>query len=133
MDAPAPQPIVIIDDEKSFADMLGDLLGEHLDAPVRTFTDPEAAIASIPSLHPGVVVTDYYMPTINGLDLVRRIGTVSPSTPCILITGHPFDLSDHGDDGLQNLKGVLSKPFRWKVLAELIQQHWDGPNPPKHR
>ena len=133
MESPQNQAIVIIDDEKSFTDLLGHLLGEHLTSPIHTFTHPAQALASIPTLRAGIIVTDYYMPGMNGLDLIRKAHALSPQTPCILITGHPFTLDDHGSEGLQNLKAVLPKPFRWRQLVDMIQQHWKGPNPPAYR
>jgi two-component system, NtrC family, C4-dicarboxylate transport response regulator DctD len=36
----------------------------------------------------GVVVTDIRMPHIDGLELFRRLRTLDPDLPVILITGH---------------------------------------------
>jgi DNA-binding NtrC family response regulator len=123
--------IVIVDDEKSFTDMIGDLLQEHFTVPVHTFTRPEDALAKILTLRPGIIVTDYNMPGMNGIEFIRAAKAVSPATPCVIITGHTFNLDDHiHDNDLKNIKEVIPKPFRWQRLAETIKLHWQGENPP---
>lgn len=124
---------MIVDDEKSFAEMIGLLMKEQLTSPVLTFTHPADALKQLPSLQPGIVVTDYYMPDMNGLDLIRAVQAIAPGTPCILITGHLFNLDDYSLDNLKSLKAVLPKPFRWQQLADMIELHWVGDNPPSRR
>ncbi|HTJ78628.1 MAG TPA: response regulator [Rariglobus sp.] len=125
--------IVIVDDEKSFTDMIGQLLGDCLDAPVHTFTHPAEALKNLAALEPGIVITDYYMPDMNGLELIRAVETLIPDTPCVLITGHTFNLEDQGPEALKNLKAVLPKPFRWKQLADMIERYWIDDHPPARR
>ena len=125
--------IVIVDDEKSFTEMIGNLLREHFAAPVHTFIRPVDALEKLHALNPGIVVTDYYMPDMNGLDFIRAVYQISPDTHCIVITGHPFNLEEHSQEGLNKLKEVLPKPFRWQQLADTIRRHWAGPQPPALR
>lgn len=132
--APASRPIVIVDDEKSFTDMIGMLLGEYLDAPVRTYTHATDVLAELDTLQPGIIVTDYYMPGMSGLDLIRAVHEKAPALHCVIITGHHLDLHDHAAHGLGNLKTVLHKPFRWQELADVIIQNWTpGLTPPSRR
>ncbi len=134
METVGAQSIVIVDDEKSFTDMIGNLLQEHFAVPVHTFTRPEDALVKIVSLRPGIIITDYYMPGMNGLEFIRAANAASPATPFVIITGHSFNLDDHShDDGLKNVMEVISKPFRWQQLAETIRSHWRGENPPALR
>jgi len=127
------QSIVIVDDEKSFTDMIGNLLQEHFTVPVHTFTRPEDALKKIAALRPGIIVTDYYMPEMNGLEFIRAVHALSPGIPSMIITGHSLNLDEHSPDGLCNLKEVLPKPFRWQQLAAAICRHWHGDNPPSIR
>ena len=130
METSPVQSIVIVDDEKAFTDMIGRLLEDHFTAPVHAFLRPADALRDFPSLRAGIVVTDYYMPVMNGLDLIRAVYSISPDTPSILITGHTFNLEEHPRDGLKNLRAVLAKPFHWRQLAALIERHWHGDRPP---
>lgn len=134
METNVGESIVIVDDEKSFTELIGSLLADRLDAPVHTFSRPAAALENFGSLRAGIVVTDYYMPGMNGLDFIRTVHALSPRTPCLLITGHPLALEDHPAQGdLSNLKAVIPKPFRWQQLAEMIRLHWGGAHPPAYR
>ncbi len=127
------QSIVIVDDEKSFTDMIGNLLQEHFSVPVHTFTRPVDALEKIAILRPGIIVSDYYMPGMNGLEFIRAVHAVSPVIPSVIITGHLFNLDEHSPDGLGNLKEVLPKPFRWQQLAAAICRHWNGNHSPSIR
>jgi len=124
VDEDAGKAIVIMDDETSFSDFLSDLLGEHFRCSIISFTDPLELMDALPRLNVGILVTDYYMPRLNGLDLIRRMTDVVPvAPPCILITAHTFE----DEDDLArppHFKEILAKPFRWQQLAKLIVKHW---------
>ncbi|MCX6933508.1 MAG: response regulator, partial [Verrucomicrobia bacterium] len=108
----APQKtIVIVDDEKSYADLITQLLKENLDCEVRVYYRPADALAAIAELNPQVIVSDYYMPEINGFDFIRRASTKLPETAFILITGHNMATSLDEIASLPAIKGHLSKPF----------------------
>ena len=124
--------IVIVDDEMSFTDLLGRLLAEHFRSPILTFSNPLSALEALPHLNVGVLVTDYYMPHLNGLELIRKAGDLGPAAPaCILITGHSLENSEDEVSRLIQFRAVLYKPFRWQQLAALIEKNWpaDAPSP----
>ncbi len=122
MNAPH-KAIVMIDDEKSYVDLLAVMLIENLGCPVFTFTRPREAIAALPNLDAGVVVTDYHMPQMNGFDVVRQASPLVPGVPFILITGHSLHLVDHELPVGSPLRAILPKPFGWRRLAEEIALH----------
>ncbi|CAM2794115.1 response regulator [Rariglobus hedericola] len=131
MEDQAGKAIVIVDDEMSFTDLLGRLLGEHFQCPILTFSNPVTALETIPLLDIGMLVTDYYMPHLNGIELIRgAIARSAIAPPCVLITGHALD-EDSDIARMACFKGILAKPFRWQQLASLIEQHWpaDAPSP----
>lgn len=128
MDPAAPKTIVIVDDEMSFTELLGSMLGEHFTCPVLTFGNPLTAAAALPALNVGVLVTDYYMPHLTGLDLIKQAGSHQPAPPSILITGHTFDEPDDETVRMTHFKAILAKPFRWQQLAVLIEKHWPEPS-----
>lgn len=129
--ANTPKAIVIVDDETSFSELLAHMLGEHFNRPVLTFANPRTASESLPRLNIGVLVTDYYMPHISGLDLIRLAGALGDKTPpCILMTGHNFEETDNEGDRVAHFKATLAKPFRWQELARLIERHWPADTGP---
>ena len=131
--APQKKTIVIVDDEKSYADLITQLLKENLDCEVRVYYRPADALAAIAELNPQVIVSDYYMPEINGFDFIRRASTKLPETAFILITGHNMATSLDEIASLPAIKGHLSKPFGWRQLAVEILGVWPDGNPPKLR
>lgn len=119
-----PKAIVLVDDEAPFTDLLVQMMGDHFDCPILTFSNPVVALKALPELNVALLVTDYYMPRINGLDLIIRAGTLTATPPhSILITGHTFE-EDVDMSATPHFKAMLPKPFRWQQLARLIEQHW---------
>jgi two-component SAPR family response regulator len=116
--------VVIVDDDKTYGDLILEMLGITLDCPVYAFTKPLDALAALPHVSPSVVVTDYNMPQMNGLDFIRRASPLVPQAAFVLITGH--DLSAYKDDmnRLSLLRGFLPKPFGSRQLADEILRVW---------
>lgn len=116
--------LVIVDDEKSYGDLLARLLADSLKCPIKAFTRPLEALKEIPQLNAGLVVTDYYMPGIDGLEFVRRLSTAAPGLPVVMITGHMMELAETDYSDLPALKAIVAKPFSWRLLADEIIRHW---------
>lgn len=114
--------IVMVDDEKSYVDLLANMLTENLGCPVLTFTRPRDALAALPGINVGVVVTDYHMPQMNGFELIAAASVVVPGVPFILITGHSHLIDETLAPGAP-LKAILAKPFGWRRLADEIALH----------
>ena len=121
--------IVLVDDEKSYTDLMSQMLEENLDCRVVTFVRPLDALAALPELRPAVVVTDYYMPQINGLEFIRSAVHVAPDAACVMITGHNLGEAEDEIRQLAALKGFLPKPFGWRKLAEEILRVWPQHTP----
>ena len=114
MNAPAGKAIVIVDDEKSYVDLLSELVKEHFVNPVITFTRPLDALQALPQLNVGIVVTDYYMPQLTGLEFIVRARGLKPGVPFIIVTGHGVHLSEDDFSHLPELRAVLHKPLGWR-------------------
>lgn len=122
--SPSKPHAIIVDDEQSYLDLLAVILGEHLDCPVATFARPLDALRAIETLKVGIIVTDYYMPEIDGVEFLRRAGRLKPGVPAIMITGHADAVTQSQRNELADLKMVLAKPFGAQVLANTIQRYW---------
>lgn len=73
-------------------------------------------IASNP--HIGILVTDFVMPGLSGVDLITQALKMRPALKAVLITAYP------GADGLAELPShikVLAKPFRRSVLIDQVK------------
>ena len=126
-----PRKVVIVDDEKSFTELLAQILGDNMTCPVEAFNRPVDALKAIQAGEVAVLVTDFYMPVMNGIELIRNLQQANPSIPAILITGHSLKFGEEEMRRLPSLKTVLNKPFGWRRLAELVIQHWPDSDPPK--
>jgi CheY-like chemotaxis protein len=81
-----PVTIFVVDDEQMLLDLAAAIL-EPLGYDVRTFSDPRLALKEFPAAKPLVVVTDYAMGEMNGLDLVRECRRANPRQKMILVSG----------------------------------------------
>jgi len=125
----ANKAVVILDDEQSYAELLTQLLTDSLACPVHTFTRPLDAIAALPGIDAGMIVTDYFMPQLNGIEFITEAHKILPAAAYIIITGHPLRLTDEALANLPNLKSVLPKPFNWKRLTDEIVRYWPEGHP----
>jgi CheY-like chemotaxis protein len=79
----------------------------------------DGALAHLPSGQKfTLLVTDYAMPGMNGVDLARQALAANPALKVLIITGFP------DDPGLCNRPpdvAVLAKPFRRSALTQTLQ------------
>ena len=79
--------ILVVDDEQDSRAGLT-LLLSSLGYEVEGVADGEAALDRASSFRPHVIITDLVMPGLDGLDLLKSIGSVAPSSAVIMLTGH---------------------------------------------
>lgn len=103
---------------------MAQMLTENLDCPVHAFAQPVEALHALPGVNPGVIVTDYNMPQIDGLEFIRQAAVVVPEAVFVLITGHNLATEREKMDRLVQLRGFLEKPFGWRKLADEIIRVW---------
>jgi DNA-binding NtrC family response regulator len=126
--------IVLVDDEKSYTELMTQMLGDNFDCPVHAFTRPLDALKAIPTINPGVIVTDYFMPELNGIQFIRQATPIVPQAVFVMITGHNLSAEEDELAKLTALKGFLAKPFGWRKLADEILRVWPNPaSVPTHR
>ncbi len=122
---PTPiKSIVLVDDEKSYTELMAQMLADNLDCPVHAFTRPLEALKALPTIGPAVVVTDYFMPQLNGIEFIRQAAAVAPQASFVMITGHNLAQEEDELAKLPGLKGFLAKPFGWRKLADEILRVW---------
>ncbi len=123
--------VVLVDDEFSYIDLLQQLLGEHLACPVHGFTKPADALRAMPKLNVGIIITDYQMPDMNGLQFVAAVQKINPNIPAVMITAYNMSFTPRELAAVPSLKCVVRKPFKWTALAEEVVKYWPDANPPK--
>ncbi len=110
--------ILLLDDEERILNALSALFRYKYQ--VFTATDGEQALAILSQCHVHVVITDQRMPTMTGIDFLRRAKVVSPNTVRILLTGFS-DLSaiiDSVNDG--EVYRFLNKPWGNQEIQAVV-------------
>jgi len=78
--------ILIVDDEAIVAETLSEMLqGWGYETAVAS--DGRAGLAAVEEFYPSVVVSDVYMPNLDGFGLLRGVRELHPETAVILLTG----------------------------------------------
>ncbi|BCJ98441.1 sigma-54-dependent transcriptional regulator [Anaerocolumna chitinilytica] len=101
--------ILIADDEKNMRWILGkNLREENFD--IIEASDGEEAFHLFLDEEPDLVILDYRMPKIDGMEVLKRIKTITPKLPVIMITAHGST-----DAAVEAMKlgaaDYISKPF----------------------
>jgi len=131
---PAPhRSIVIVDDEKSYAELIAQMIADNIDCNVHAYTRPMEALGGLAKVSAGVVVTDYSMPQMNGIEFIKRASRIAPSAAFIMISGDDLDPLADELARLRRLKMRLRKPFGWRPLADAILKVWPGTDVPAFR
>jgi DNA-binding NtrC family response regulator len=84
----ARSKIVLVDDEPLVTTALRNLLLLELDIEAITFNDPREALRSIDTDRVELIISDFLMPDLDGIQLLRAARSVQPEAPRILLTGY---------------------------------------------
>ena len=113
------QPTVFVVDDEPMLLELAEAILKPMGYHVRTFRDPELALREYPSAHPAVVITDYAMGRMNGMDLIRECRRLNPRQKMILLSGtvdeHVFA------DAAVKPDQFITKPYQIQELAERVR------------
>ena len=122
--------VVIVDDEKSYVELMAEMIADNIDCRVHSFTRPLDALGALPALAASVIVTDYFMPEMDGIEFIKRAAKVEPHAAFIMISGHNLDPLEYELSRLRRLKLRLQKPFGWRPLAAAVLEVWPGKDVP---
>jgi CheY-like chemotaxis protein len=111
--------VYVVDDEEIFAEVVAAILRSE-DYQTRTFDNAEAAVVAIDSSDrkPDVLLTDYVMPGMNGMELIITARTKVEGLKTILFSGQVKE-DILGSFAVQPDR-FIGKPFQPKVLLEMI-------------
>lgn len=107
--------ILVVDDEQALTDVLANILEYHGYA-VLIAGDGQEALEIIREAKLDLIISDYMMPRLNGIELFHSVSSDhrTASIPMILMSALPGDL--------KNLPAfaVLKKPFMIEELVEKV-------------
>jgi len=80
--------VLIVDDEDMVITSIRAFLQLETDFDVQGFTSPEQAVAHLRTTPVDVVVSDYLMPRMNGIQVLAKAREYQPEAARVLLTGH---------------------------------------------
>jgi DNA-binding response OmpR family regulator len=121
-----PQSILLVDDEFSFLEVLALLLAQE-GYEISTASDGEEALVRLREKRPDLVVTDFWMPRMNGVELCQHMQENEGlcSIPILMMTATP-----HSVPRLPGLVGIVAKPMKFMALLALVRQVLRQPEEP---
>jgi two-component system, NtrC family, C4-dicarboxylate transport response regulator DctD len=111
--------VIFVDDDPHIRQAIAQTLTLE-DLPVECFADARAGLGSITPDYNGVVLCDYNMPEMDGLDMLRAIRAVDDAIPVIILTGQG-DISTAVTAMQQGAYDFIEKPFDHDELIELLR------------
>ncbi len=115
--------VLVADDDRLVRTMLGDLLTE-LGHTVVTAADGAEAVKLCDKAPPDLLILDFLMPRLSGLDALREIRR-RHAVPAVLLTAIN-EGSLRGVDGVDQVQGRLEKPFTRKTVERAVQRAVSG-------
>lgn len=113
--------IYILDDDRVFATLLEANLGRAGEFDVRVFQNPVECLEVMVDEPPDALLTDLYMPELDGTEVARRVRQRSPHLPVFVLTGR----SDV-DTAIEAMKAganeYFSKPVNVTELTTLLRK-----------
>ena len=111
--------IYIVDDEPMVLELASVIL-EPLGYTIATFRAPEKALQAFRAAEfpPVLLITDYAMHAMNGLDLIAACRQIRPEQKVLLVSGTVGQ--EIYRDGPVKPDRFLAKPFQSKQLAEAV-------------
>jgi len=108
--------ILVVDDEPRVLELIQPLLDHHQ---VECLSSSLAAQERIRAHDFDVLVTDWVMAEVSGLELIQEVKQRSPATTTVLMTGWQFrgNADQHADVDL-----LLSKPFESEDVVRIIDE-----------
>lgn len=118
--------IILVDDHQIVLDGLRSLLDKDPSFDVMgAFSDPEKALAYLSVQTPDILLTDYSMPHMSGLELIRKAKALHPAIKSVLLSMHD-EPSVVKEAMKQGINGFLLKNIQQVELKEALRKIYSG-------
>ncbi len=118
--------ILVADDESHILNVVS-LKLRNAGFRVLTAHDGQEALEAAQQERPDLIITDYHMPLLSGLELCRRLKQ-DPATsgiPAIMLTARGYHLEPR-DTAESGIRRMLSKPFSPRHLLATVNEVLGG-------
>lgn len=109
--------VLVVDDDEGVRRFVVESL-EVLGCHVRQAASGKEAVAQLATEIPGVMIVDFAMPGMSGLEVAENAHRIAPHLPIIMATGY----AEEGASANKSLvRHVLRKPFKVDELASVLR------------
>ena len=111
--------ISVVEDEHDIMSLFSDALSEIGGASVYGFIDSTLALEhfKLHQLDYSLIISDYRMPTMDGIELLKKVKAINSSVKTILISA--FDIDEKLFEECKCIDKILQKPI---TIPELINE-----------
>lgn len=114
--------VLIIDDDPDLCAEMAECLKDAGWSPQKV-SDSRKGLSLLEGNAYRLVILDYKMPGLNGIDLLKKIKSISPRTSVIIMSGRPFiDQLLKQEQVADLVDGFLAKPFEDRALLSLARR-----------
>lgn len=101
--------IIVVDDEIEICNLIKTFL-EDCNYTVHVFTSAQDVLAKLESINPDLIISDFKMPEMNGVELMGKVNKIKPHLPIILVSG--FVTTEVCLDAMAcGVSGIIEKPY----------------------
>lgn len=116
---------LIVDDNPKILILIKKITQHYLRLPCETYSNPLEAIRAFtdnPAKY-NIIVSDYQMPYLNGIELCKSIKMVNANIPCILISGAGCHVNTEKNKEFMEKHDIpfIEKPFLIPEFNGLIK------------
>jgi two-component system, NtrC family, response regulator AtoC len=128
--------VFVVEDDEFQGKLIKNSLDKIQDAEVHVFTEPEDCLKNL-HLNPDVITIDYYLPGMNGLEMMEKVKNYNNAINCVIVSGQEkveivlevykkgaMDYIMKDDNTIANLEHSIRKIFdtlRLKKQVETLQ------------
>jgi len=118
--------ILVADDESHILHVVS-LKLRNAGFKVLTARDGQEALEMAQQQHPDLLITDYHMPQLSGLELCQRLkqDSATSNIPAIMLTARGYHL-EPSDTEQSGILRMLSKPFSPRHLLTTVNEVLEG-------
>jgi CheY-like chemotaxis protein len=111
--------ILVVEDDRLNRELFSKVLRQE-GYQVIEACDGDIALKILQALPCDLVITDFLMPMVNGIQFVEQLRSLQPQMPIIFITGYLSAISDKKI--VDEVAEILAKPFELNVLRSSVRR-----------
>jgi DNA-binding NtrC family response regulator len=119
------QFLSVVDDELDIMSLFKDALSQIEDTSVIGFTDSMQALEhfKLNQSNYSLILSDFRMPTMNGMELLKKVKTIKSSVKTVLISA--FEVNEEDFEQSNCVDAFLQKPISIPDLIDAVETQID--------